>query len=55
MYLLIDVLIVFQERVAYVDYFETLTVMLGANEATAKKDIQEILEFETLLANVSCK
>ena len=38
---------------AYLEYMINMAKLLGADEDTARKDMQEVLEFETQVANVS--
>lgn len=38
---------------AYLNYMTKIALILGADPATASDDMQEVLEFETQLANVS--
>lgn len=38
---------------AYHNYMTKIAIILGADEATAADDMQEVLDFETLLANAS--
>ena len=42
-----------QKKQAYFDYMVTITTMLGTNNTVAKAEMQDVLEFETKLANVS--
>lgn len=39
-------------RQAYVKYLTNVAVLLGADVTTAKEDIEDLFEFETLMANV---
>ena len=38
---------------AYKEYMVNMAKLLGADEATARADMEEVLAFETLVANVS--
>ena len=42
-----------QYKEAYQHYMITIALMLGANETIAIRDMTDVLEFETRLANVS--
>ena len=42
-----------QKKQAYFDYMVTITIMLGTNNTVAKTEMQDVLEFETKVANVS--
>lgn len=41
------------DLMAYHNYMTKIAIILGADEATAADDMQEVLDFETLLANAS--
>ena len=44
---------IFQYKEAYQHYMITIALMLGANKTIAIRDMTDVLEFETRLANVS--
>jgi membrane metallo-endopeptidase-like protein 1 len=41
------------DMAAYHKYMTNIAVLLGANKTTAKEELQEVVEFERRLANVS--
>lgn len=41
------------DLMAYHNYMTKIAIILGADPATVADDMQEVLDFETLLANVS--
>lgn len=41
------------DMTAYHKYMTNIAVLLGANKTTAKEELQEVVDFERRLANVS--
>lgn len=42
-----------KEKNAYTNFIRDIAVYLGADEATVDKDVNDVMEFETYMANVS--
>ena len=43
------------DMAAYHKYMTNIAVLLGANKTTAKEELQEVVDFERRLANVSAQ